>query len=104
MDGHFLPPDCIPHHAARCMRGIAAPGMCGPPAPRYRRTRCRTAWHPGCAVIDRFERNFLAAALARHQGNISKAAEEIGMYRQQLQQKLVELGMDADQFRRKSGE
>src|SRR5262249_12846837 len=54
------------------------------------------------AVVDRFERDFLGAALARHQGNISKAAEEIGMYRQQLQQKLAELGMDADQFRRKS--
>jgi DNA-binding NtrC family response regulator len=55
------------------------------------------------ALVDRFEREFLGAALARHQGNISKAAEEIGMYRQQLQQKLAELGIDAERFRRKDG-
>ena len=56
------------------------------------------------ALVDRFEREFLAAALARHQGNISKAAEEIGMYRQQLQQKLAELGIDAERFRKKDGQ
>ncbi len=55
------------------------------------------------AVVDRFERQYLAAALARHRGNISKAADDIGMYRQQLQQKLAELGMDAEQFRQKDG-
>jgi DNA-binding NtrC family response regulator len=53
------------------------------------------------AMVDRFEREFLGAALERHHGNISKAADEIGMYRQQLQQKLAELGMDAERFRRK---
>jgi DNA-binding NtrC family response regulator len=52
------------------------------------------------ALVDRFEREFLGAALARHHGNISKAAEEIGMYRQQLQQKLAELGIDVEQYRR----
>jgi DNA-binding NtrC family response regulator len=54
------------------------------------------------ALVDRFERDFLGAALARHHGNISKAAEEIGMYRQQLQQKLAELGIDAERYRRGS--
>jgi DNA-binding NtrC family response regulator len=53
------------------------------------------------AVVDRFEREYLNAALARHQGNISKTADEIGMYRQQLQQKLAELGIDADEFRKR---
>ena len=52
-------------------------------------------------VVDQFEREFIGAALARHQGNISKAADEIGMYRQQLQQKLTELGIDAENYRRK---
>jgi DNA-binding NtrC family response regulator len=52
------------------------------------------------AIVDRFEREFLCAALARHHGNISKAAEEIGMYRQQLQQKLAELGIDVERYRR----
>jgi len=55
------------------------------------------------AVVDRFEREFLGAALARHQGNISKAADEVGMYRQQLQAKLAELGLDADRYRRRDG-
>jgi DNA-binding NtrC family response regulator len=50
-------------------------------------------------VIERFERRFLTDALARHRGNISRAAEEIGMYRQQLQQKLAEYGIDAERFR-----
>ena len=53
------------------------------------------------ALVDRFEREYLAAALARHHGNISKTAEDIGMYRQQLQQKLTELGMDVERFRRR---
>jgi DNA-binding NtrC family response regulator len=56
------------------------------------------------AVVDQFEREFLGAALARHQGNISKAAEEIGMYRQQLQQKLAELAIDVERYRRKDAD
>jgi len=31
--------------------------------------------------------------LQHHQGNITRAAEEIGMHRQQLQQKIRELGL-----------
>jgi DNA-binding NtrC family response regulator len=56
------------------------------------------------AIIERFERDYLGAALARHRGNISKAAEEIGLYRQQLQQKLAELGIDAEKLRRRDDE
>ena len=44
-------------------------------------------------VVDAFEREFLQEALRRNAGNISKAAEEIGMYRQNLQQKIRELGL-----------
>jgi DNA-binding NtrC family response regulator len=51
-------------------------------------------------IIERFERDFIIAALTRHQGNISKAAEEIGMYRQHLQLKLAEYGIDAAAYRR----
>jgi len=50
------------------------------------------------AVVESFERDFLITALRRHGGNISKAAEEIGMYRQNLQQKLRELGISADEI------
>jgi DNA-binding NtrC family response regulator len=49
------------------------------------------------AVVESFERDFLLAALRRHDGNISKAAEEIGMYRQNLQQKMRELGISAEE-------
>jgi DNA-binding NtrC family response regulator len=42
-------------------------------------------------VIDSFEREFISRALRRHQGNITKAAEEMGLHRQQLQQKIRDL-------------
>ncbi len=35
----------------------------------------------------------------RHHGNISKAAEEMGMYRQHLQGKLADYGIDDDFIR-----
>ena len=44
-------------------------------------------------VVETFERDFLLQALRRHGGNITKAAEEIGMYRQNFQQKMRELGI-----------
>ena len=51
-------------------------------------------------VIERFERQFICEALERHRGNISKAAEEMGMYRQHLQIKLAEYSIDATAYRR----
>jgi DNA-binding NtrC family response regulator len=51
-------------------------------------------------VVEQFERRFIVEALARHHGNISKAAEEMGMYRQHLQLKLSEYGIDASTFRK----
>ena len=50
------------------------------------------------AAVESFERAFLLAALRRHDGNISKAAEEIGMYRQNLQQKMRELGITPEEI------
>jgi DNA-binding NtrC family response regulator len=44
-------------------------------------------------AIYEFERAYFEAALAAHDGNISRAAEAIGMARQSLQQKLRELGL-----------
>jgi transcriptional regulator with GAF, ATPase, and Fis domain len=44
-------------------------------------------------VVEAFERDFLLQALRRHAGNITKAAEEVGMYRQNFQQKMRELGI-----------
>jgi DNA-binding NtrC family response regulator len=50
-------------------------------------------------VVETFERDFLQQALQRHGGNITKAAEEVGMYRQNFQQKMRELGLNADEQR-----
>jgi len=49
---------------------------------------------PGDQVI-----KFIHEALARHHGNISKAAEDMGMYRQHLELKLAEYGIDAAAYR-----
>jgi DNA-binding NtrC family response regulator len=48
-------------------------------------------------LVESFERAFLVEALRRHAGNISKAAEEVGMYRQNFQQKMRELGITAEE-------
>ncbi len=53
-------------------------------------------------VIEAFERQFILQALARHHGNISKAAEEMGMYRQHLQIKLAEYAIDSAAYRTRS--
>jgi DNA-binding NtrC family response regulator len=50
-------------------------------------------------VVERFERQFIEQALTRHHGNISKAAEEMGMYRQHLQLKLAEYAIDPALYR-----
>jgi DNA-binding NtrC family response regulator len=55
-------------------------------------------------LIERFERRFITEALAWHQGNVSKAAEDMGMYRQHLQVRLTEYGIDAEAFRGRRGE
>ena len=47
-------------------------------------------------MVQAFERDFLLQALRGHGGNISRAAEEVGMYRQNFQQKMRELGIAAD--------
>ena len=48
-------------------------------------------------MVEDFERDFLRQALRRHGGNITKAAEEVGMHRQNLQQKMRELGLTAEE-------
>jgi DNA-binding NtrC family response regulator len=44
-------------------------------------------------LIETFERTVISAALARHDGNVSAAARELGMHRQNLQQKIRRLGI-----------
>jgi len=50
-------------------------------------------------TVARFERDFLLAALRRSSGNITRAADEVGMYRQSFQQKMRELGITVDDIR-----
>ena len=52
-------------------------------------------------TVEDFERRYLSRALQAHQGNVSRTANAIGMVRQSLQQKIRELGLRADEFRRR---
>ncbi len=52
-------------------------------------------------TVERFERNYLSEALREHEGNVSRTASAIGMVRQSLQQKIRDLGLKADEFRRR---
>jgi len=72
------------------VHGVPSDGAADPPG-SFRDAKQR--------AIERFERQFIHEALARHHGNISKAAEDMGMYRQHLQLKLAEYGIDAAAYR-----
>jgi transcriptional regulator with GAF, ATPase, and Fis domain len=50
-------------------------------------------------LVESFERRFIEEALARNEGNISRTANDIGMYRQHLQGKLAEYGITAAEYR-----
>jgi DNA-binding NtrC family response regulator len=50
-------------------------------------------------AVERFERAFLLDALRASGGNISRAAEAVGMVRQSLQQKIRELGLRDEDWR-----
>src|SRR2546422_2230355 len=52
-------------------------------------------------MIERFERQFIGEGARGHPGNNSRAADELGMYRQHLQTKLAEYGIDAEVYRRR---
>ncbi len=49
-------------------------------------------------AVERFEREFLLRALRSTGGNISRAAESVGMVRQSLQQKIRELGLRSEDW------
>jgi len=51
------------------------------------------------AVVTSFNRAYLAQALQRHDGNITRAARECGLERQALQQLLRRYGIQPDRFR-----
>jgi DNA-binding NtrC family response regulator len=49
-------------------------------------------------AVETFERHFLLNALRANGGNISRAAESVGMVRQSLQQKIRELGLRSEDW------
>jgi DNA-binding NtrC family response regulator len=55
-------------------------------------------------AVQRFEHGFLLRALRAHGGNISRAAESVGMVRQSLQQKIRELGLRSEDWNNGKGE
>src|SRR5262249_19334160 len=75
--GQAAPPDCVASAAAPVPNGLP-----------FREAKER--------VVEAFERDFLVQERRRHGGNITKAAEDVGMYRQNFQQKMRELGITAD--------
>ena len=50
-------------------------------------------------MVEGFERAILTAALREHKGNLSRIARQLGLHRQNLQQKLHKLGISAESFR-----
>ena len=55
-------------------------------------------------AVLKFEKAFLLRALREHDGNISRAAESVGMVRQSLQQKIRELGLRSEDWTNGSNE
>ncbi len=53
-------------------------------------------------TVESFERQYLSQALRENEGNVSRTATAIGMVRQSLQQKIRELGLKVDEFRRRA--
>jgi DNA-binding NtrC family response regulator len=49
-------------------------------------------------TVETFERDFLLRALRKHEGNVSRTAQAIGMVRQSLQQKIRELGLRSEDW------
>ncbi len=45
------------------------------------------------SLVERFEREFILTALRQNSGNVSRTAQAIGMVRQNLQQKIQQLGL-----------
>ncbi len=53
-------------------------------------------------TVESFERQYLSQALRENEGNVSRTATSIGMVRQSLQQKIRELGLKVEEFRRRA--
>jgi DNA-binding NtrC family response regulator len=70
----------------------------GPPTPSLEGTAELAFGEAKRQAVEHFERAFLLGALRRSGGNVSRAAESIGMVRQSLQQKIRELGLRSEDW------
>src|SRR5262249_31597931 len=76
---------------------ITTSDLFGRPAPETPTTSASGSFREAKErMVEAFERDFLTQALRRHGGNTARAAEELGMHRQNLQQKMKELGITAE--------
>ena len=48
---------------------------------------------------EKFEKQYIEAALARFKGNVSKTSKQLGLARKNLQEKLKKYGIDANEYR-----
>ncbi len=88
-------PDHLPAEIRAGSPPPSSPATAGDAAPEQ--TDFQTA---KTANLEHFERRFFTSALRRHRGNVSRAAREAGMHRQNLQKKLRRLGIDPGDFRK----
>jgi DNA-binding NtrC family response regulator len=82
--------------AADLLGRVEVPGAGAPPFATGDGATPRSFREAKDHMVEAFERQFIMDALRRHGGNITKAAEEAGMYRQNFQQKMRELGITSE--------
>jgi len=65
----------------------------------YSSTKSSSFMEKKKSLIDNFEKEFFISALLKQNGNISRAAKQIGLRRQYLQDKLKKLGIKAKEYK-----
>ena len=86
-------PSTVVHSGPRGTTSFAPEGTTGPSFEGIEFASAKTA------VVESFEQRYFADLLERHRGNVSHAAREAGLQRQNLQKKLRQLGLDAAEYR-----
>ena len=79
--------------ADRADRARRAPTIPGPPAGDLLDLPFKEA---KAALVESFERDYLTALLARHRGNISRAASEAGIDRNYIHRLVKKYGLEVD--------